>query len=90
MAFDERGRRGTDRLWNVPFVNEMYQTWEIKPSAAGTQFSFHYGLRPGVPIDDGIEKSDFFSAVRLQADGDAQGLKELCEAEAQAQDGEPR
>ena len=59
VALDQHLRRGTDRLWNVPFVNELYQTWEVKPSAAGSQFTLYYALRPGVPIDDGIEKSTF-------------------------------
>jgi len=90
VAVDETRHRVTDRLWNVPIVDEMYLTWEIKPSAAGTNFSFHYALRPGVPIDDGIKKSDFFSAVRLRAEGDVQGLKALCEAEARALDGAAR
>jgi hypothetical protein len=90
IAFDKNGRRATDRLWNVPFVGEMYQTWEVKPSPAGTKFSFYYALRPGVPIDEGIEKSDFLSAVRLRAEGDVQGLKELCEAEVRAQEGKPQ
>jgi uncharacterized protein YndB with AHSA1/START domain len=90
VAFDERGRRATDRLWNVPFVNEMYQTWEVSPSATGTTFSFHYALRPGVPIADGIEKSDFITLTRLHVEADVQGLKRLCEAEARARAGEPR
>jgi len=80
VAHDESGRRATDRLWNVPFVKEMYQTWEAKPLAIGTKFSFHYALRPGAPID-GIEKSNFLKLVRLQAEGDVHGLRALCEAE---------
>jgi len=90
VAFDESGRRCTDRLWNVPLVGEMYQTWEVKPSAVGTKFSFYYALRPGVPIDPGVEKSDFVDLVMLQAQGDVQGLKELCEAEARSQGGAPQ
>jgi hypothetical protein len=90
VAFDESGRRMTDRLWNVPFVKEVYLTWQVEPSAVGTKFSFHYALRPGVPIADGIEKSTFLSAIRLHGEGDVQGLKAFCEAEVRAQDREPR
>jgi len=85
VGWDERGRRGSDRLWNVPFAREMYLTWEVKPSAAGTRFSYHYALRPGVPIDEGIDKADFLELVRQRAQGDAQGVKALCEAEVRAQ-----
>ena len=90
VAVDENRRRSTDRLWNVPLVHEMYLGFEVAPSAAGTKLSFHYALRSGVPIDEGIEKSDFFAIVRQRAEGDAQGLKALCEAEARALEGEAR
>jgi hypothetical protein len=90
VAVDEARHRSTDRLWNVPVAHEMYLGFEVAPSAAGTKFSFHYALRSGVSIDEGIAKSDFFAVVRQRAEGDAQGLKALCEAEAQAQDEEAR
>jgi len=48
VAVDDQSRRATDRLWNVPFVREMYQTWEVRAVATGALFSFHYALRPGV------------------------------------------
>ena len=68
----------------------MYLTWQVEPSAVGTKFSFHWALRPGVPIADGIEKSNVLSAIRRHAEGDVHGLKAFCEAEARAQDGKPR
>ena len=85
VAVDADGcYRRTDRLWNVPVVRELYQTFEVRPSAIGTTFSFHYALRPGVPIPEGAARSDVFAAVRAHAEGDVQGLKEVCEAELRA------
>ncbi len=82
VALDKEGLRGTDRLWNVPFVKEMYQTWEVRPSAVGARFTFHYALRPGIPMEEGVEKSDFVEMMRQHAEGDAEGIKAVCEAEA--------
>lgn len=90
VAFDEAGMRFTDRLWNVPLVGEMYQTVELKPSAAGTTFSLYYALRPGVPMDDGVEKSDFVAIATEHTRGDVEGMKEVCEAEVRAQSGKVR
>jgi hypothetical protein len=90
VAIDESDMRWTDRLWNVPFVGEMYQTGEVKPSEAGTKFSFYYALRPGVPIDEGVKKSDFVTLTKLHAQADVEGLKKACEAEVRAQSGEPQ
>jgi hypothetical protein len=84
VAFDEAGRRCTDRLWNVPLVNELYQTWEAEPSALGTKFSFYYALTPRLPIAGRIAKPLFLRKCRKQAERDVQGLKALCEAEARA------
>lgn len=89
IACDDGSRRATDRLWNVPVVHEMYQTWAVEPSAGGSTFSFHYALRSGVPIDEGTSKPDFLDLLRQHAQGDVEGLKALCEAEARVQDGEP-
>lgn len=89
VAWDEGGRRGTDRLWNVPLVREMYLTWEVKPSAAGARFSYHYAFRPGVPIEEGVDKSGFLELVRQRAQRDVQGVKALCEAEMRAQENGP-
>ena len=50
----------------------------------GTTFGFHYALRPGVPIPEGVAKSDFLAVVRPHADGEVQGLKAVCAAEVQA------
>ena len=88
IAVDAVGYRRTDRLWNVPVVRELYLTFEARPSAMGTTFSFHYALRPGVPIPTGVTKSDFLAVLRQHAEGDAQGLKTLCEAEVRAQGAE--
>ena len=84
VAVAADGYRRTDRLWNVPVVREMYQTFEARPSATGTTFSFHYALRPGVPIPEGVAKSAVLAVVRQHAEGDVRGLKEVCEAEVRA------
>jgi hypothetical protein len=84
IAVDADGYRPPDRLWNVPLVREMYQTFEARPSATGTTFSFHYALRPGIPIPGGVAKSHILAVVRQHAERDVQGLKEVCEAEVQA------
>ena len=90
IAVDADGYRRTDRLWNVPLVRELYQTFEARPSATGTTFTFYYALRPRVPIPKGVAKSDILAVVRQHAEGDAQGLKEVCEAEVRAQGPEQR
>jgi hypothetical protein len=81
VAVDETGRRCTDRLWNVPPVDEMYQTWEAKQSPSGTKFSFYYSIKSNVPIAGGIAKAFFVRSCRQHAERDVQGLKALCEAE---------
>ncbi len=82
VAYDARGRRLTDRLSNVPVVEQMLQTGEAKPSAAGTEFTIYYSLKPGVPMTDEKTISLVLDTVRQRADNDLRGLKALCEAEA--------
>ncbi len=84
VGVDQAGRRITDRLWNVPFVHQMYQTCEVRPSGTGSRATLYYALRPGVPMDEGVTKADFVEVVRLQSQGDVEGMKTVCEAELQA------
>jgi len=84
MAYDGSGRRLTDRLSHVPVVEQMLQTLEAKPSAAGTKFTFYYSLKPGGPVTDEQTISLILDAVRQRADNDIRGLKAVCEAEARA------
>jgi hypothetical protein len=81
VAHDEEGRRHTDRLWNVPFVNEAYIGCEIRPSPQGTKALYYFSLRPGLPIAGNISKSRFLRASKKHAEDDLRGLKAICEAE---------
>lgn len=82
IAFDAEGRRLSDRLSNVPVVDRMLQTFEVKPSAAGTKITIYYALSPRAPVADEKLRALFVDAVRKRAEDDCSGLKTLSEAEA--------
>jgi uncharacterized protein YndB with AHSA1/START domain len=81
VAYDGVGRRMTDRLSHVPFVDKMMQTFEAKPSGSGTKFTLYYGLEPGNPVTDPAAKAEFFDTVRTRTEREVRELKALCEAE---------
>lgn len=84
VAYDGAGRRWTDRLSHVPFVDKMLQTLEAKPSGSGTKFTLYYSVDSGVLFADLEVKNAFMNATRERAERDAHGLKALCEAECRA------
>jgi hypothetical protein len=84
VAYDGPSRRVTDRLSHVPFVEKMIQTFEVKPSGAGTKFTLYYALEPDTPITDAAAKAVFFDTVKERTEGEVRGLKALCEAEWRA------
>ncbi len=81
VAHDEEGRRRTDRLWNVPFVNEAYIGFEARPCPLGTKVLNYFSLKPGLPIAGNISKSRFLRDSKKHAEDDLRGLKAVCEAE---------
>ena len=86
VAVDEAGRRRTERLWNLPLVNEAYFTVEAKPSSSGTRAAIYYSFKTGIPIAGQIAKSIFIRNTRGPAERDMQGLKSFYEAEVRALD----
>jgi uncharacterized protein YndB with AHSA1/START domain len=80
VAYDGPGRRFTDRLSHVPFVEKMIQTMTANPSGAGTKFTLFYALEPGNPVTDPAAKAEFFDTVRARTESEVRGLKALCEA----------
>ena len=84
VAVDEAGRRRTERLWNLPLVNEAYFTVEAKPSSSGTRAAIYYSFKTGIPIAGQIAKSIFIRNTKGHAERDMQGLKAVCEAEVRA------
>ncbi len=83
VAVDRDGHRLTDRLYRVPIVGEMYQTFEMKPSAEGTRFTLYYRLAPGEVFEQGVTRAEYARALEEHTVRDVQGLKALCEAEVQ-------
>jgi hypothetical protein len=81
VAHDEAGHRRTDRLWNVPFVNEAYIGFEARPCSLGTKVFYYFSVRPGLPIAGNISKSRFLRNSMKHAEDDLRGLKAVCEAE---------
>jgi hypothetical protein len=81
MAVDRDGYRLTDRLFKVPIVGEMYQTFELKPSASGTRFTLYYKLAPVDVFEQGVSRADMITGLEAHTRRDVQGLKALCEAE---------
>ena len=59
-------------------------TWEARPSGAGTRFSFFYAIAPEVTLPDEGARATAIETIRQHAEGDAQGVKSLCEAEYRA------
>ena len=84
VAVDETGRRTTDRLWNVPLVNEAYLTFEAQASPMGTRAAVYYSFTSNIPIAGQIARSIFIRTSKRHAEDDIQGLKALCEAEVRA------
>lgn len=84
VAYDGQGRRMTDRLSHVPLVERMLQTFEAKPSDAGTKFTLYYSVQPGVPFADATTKAAFLESVRERTEGEVRRLKAVCEADFRA------
>ena len=84
VAVDEKARRITDRLWNMPLVNEAYQTSELKASPTGTRAAVYYSFKSDIPIAGQIARSIFIRTSKRHAEHDMQGLKAFCEAEVRA------
>ncbi len=84
VAYDEERRRATDRLSHVPIIDRMIQTMEAEASGGGTRFSFYYALAPEVVLPDEATRAAALQTVQEHANGDAQGVKALCEAEYRA------
>jgi len=85
VANDDEGRRQTHRLWNVPFVNEAYIGFELKPCSLGTKALHYFSLKPGMPIAGHFSKSRYLRASRKHAEDDLRGLKAVCEAEVRGE-----
>jgi hypothetical protein len=85
VAHDEAGRRKTDRLFNVPFVNEAYIGFEARPSSLGTKALCYFSLKSGMPIAGHISKSRYLRQSRKHAEDDLRGLKAVCEAEVRGE-----
>ena len=84
VAHDETGRRNTQRLWNLPLVNEGYLTFEVKPSPIGAICNMLVSFTSSLPIADEAAKSIFVRNFKRHAEADLQGLKAFCEAEVQS------
>jgi len=84
VAHDETGRRHTQRLWNLPLVNEGYLGFEVRPSAVGAICNMYYSFTSSLPIADEAAKSIFVGITKRHAESDLQGLKVFCEAEVQS------
>lgn len=82
VAVDEATRRRTERLWNVPFIKEVYFTIEARPSSSGTRAGVYYGFKSDIPIAARIAMPVFLPMMKRHAEADMQGLKAFCEAEA--------
>lgn len=80
VFFDPENHRWTDRIFGVPVIGEMYQTWVCEEIDDGTRFGFLYGIRPGAADYDDELRALFIEVMQAHADLDVAGMKQVVEA----------
>ena len=78
VGIDNENRRLTDRLFGVPLVGQMIQTFLVEPFGAGSRFVLCYAIKPGADADE-ESKSFVLQAAHERSLRDVLGMKEACE-----------
>ena len=77
---DHDNRRWTDRIFGVPIIGEMYQTWVFEEIDGGTRFGLLYGFRPGAAEYTDDERAAVVEVLQPHTEADVAGMKRLAEA----------